>query len=193
MNEEKKNSTEDFDKNALKHLEKSKHSFGTPDGYFESRSALLESAMQREFEVPSDYFEGQAKELERTLLASSNSTGLRSIRLWVAFAAAAMMAGVVYVLIVDDNETPTFAEQLEQTPLEFEDLEEVEFEEDVYEEFIILDTINPDTVSTKKSPVSVHDFKPSKGQSVISWDDVDASDIEEYLKDEESLEIIDEL
>jgi hypothetical protein len=108
-------------------------------------------------------------------------------------AAAAIMAGVVYVLIVDDNETPTFAEQLEQTPLEFEDLEEVEFEEDVYEEFIILDTINPDTISTRKSPVSVHDFKPSKGQSVISWDDVDAADIEEYLKDEESLEIIDEL
>ena len=193
MNEEKKDNTEGFDKDALKQLEKSKHSFGTPDGYFGSRSALLESAMQREFEVPSDYFEGQANELEKTLLASSNSTGLRSIRLWSALAAAAMMAGVVYVLIVDDNETPTFAEQLEQTPLEFEDLEEVEFEEDVYEEFIILDTLNPDTVSTKKSPVSVHDFKPSKGQSVISWDDVDAADIEEYLKDEESLEIIDEL
>ena len=193
MNEEKKDNTEGFDKDALKQLEKSKECFRFPDGYFESRRALLESTLQHEFEVPSDYFEGQANELEKTLLASSNSTGLRSIRLWSALAAAAMMAGVVYVLIVDDNETPTFAEQLEQTPLEFEDLEEVEFEEDVYEEFIILDTLNPDTVSTKKSPVSVQDFKPSKGQSVISWDDVDASDIEEYLKDEESLEIIDEL
>ena len=193
MNEEKKDNTEGFDKDALKQLEKSKECFRVPDGYFESRRALLESTLQHEFEVPSDYFEGQANELEKTLLASSNSNGLRSIRLWSALAAAAMMAGVVYVLIVDDNETPTFAEQLEQTPLEFEDLEEVEFEEDVYEEFIILDTINPDTVSTKKSPVSVQDFKPSKGQSVISWDDVDAADIEEYLKDEESLEIIDEL
>lgn len=193
MNEEKKDNTEGFDKGALKQLGKSKECFRVPDGYFESRSALLESALQREFEVPSDYFEGQAKELDKALLASSNSNGLRSIRLWVALAVAAMMAGVVYVLIVDDNEMPTFAEQLEQTPLEFEDLEELEFEEDVYEEFIILDTLNPDTVSTKKSPVSVHDFKPSKGQSVISWDDVDAADIEEYLKDEESLEIIDEL
>jgi hypothetical protein len=193
MNEEKKNDTEGFEKDALKQLEKSKECFRIPDGYFESRSALLESALQRDFEVPSDYFEEQTNELEKTLLASSNSNGQRSIRLWASLAAAAMMAGFVYLLIVNDNETPTFSEQLEQTPLEFEDLEEVEFEEDVYEEFIILDTINPDTVSTKKSPVSVQDFKPSKGQSVISWDDIDAADIEEYLNDEESLEIIDEL
>jgi hypothetical protein len=51
----------------------------------------------------------------------------------------------------------------------------------------------PDTVSTKKLPSSINDFKPSKGQSVISWDDIDADDIEEYLKDEESLQVIDEL
>ena len=193
MNEENKNSPEYFGMDRLKHLEKSKHSFRTPNGYFESRSVLLESALQREFEVPSDYFEKQAKVLEKSAAALSTSNAPKSIRLWASLAAAAMMAGVIYLLTMNDYETPSFSEQLAETPLEFEDLEHMEFEEDVYEEFIILDTIMPDTVSAKKKPISVQDFKPSKGQSVISWDDVDAADIEEYLKDEESLEIIDEL
>ena len=193
MNEENKNNTKDSDKDVLEHLENSKHSFVTPDGYFESRSAMLESALQRKFEVPSDYFEKQAKLLERSAGALSTSNSLRSIRLWASFAAAAMMAGVIYLLTVNDYETPSFSEQLAETPLEFEDLEHMEFEEDVYEEFIILDTIMPDTVSVKNKPISVQDFKPSKGQSVISWDDIDAADIEEYLNDEESLEIIHEL
>ena len=77
--------------------------------------------------------------------------------------------------------------------MEFEDLEEMELDETLYEELVVLDTLTPDTVSTKKLPDSVNDFKPSQGQHVISWDDLEVEDIQEYLKDEQSLNIIDEL
>jgi hypothetical protein len=69
----------------------------------------------------------------------------------------------------------------------------MEFDESVYEEFIADDTLRTDTLSKQNTSVSPQDFKPSKGQSVVTWDDIDADDIEEYLKDEETLNIIDEL
>jgi hypothetical protein len=164
-----------------------------PESYFDSREVLLESALKQEFEVPADYFEQRQSTLSDSLQQVSANGDGRSIRLWVSLAAAAMMAGVIYLMVPGKEQTVTFSEQLEQTPIEFEDLEQIEFDEEVYEEFIILDTVKPDTTTTLKRPVSIEDFKPSKGQSVISWDDIDADDIEEFLKDEESLPIIDEL
>jgi hypothetical protein len=149
--------------------------------------------LKQEFEVPADYFEQQQRTLSDSLQQVSAKGNGRSIRLWVSLAAAAMIAGVIYLMVPGKEQTVTFSEQLEQTPIEFEDLEQIEFDEEVYEEFIILDTVKPDTTSALKKPVSIEDFKPSKGQSVISWDDIDADDIEEFLKDEESLPIIDEL
>jgi hypothetical protein len=174
-------------------LEQSKDSLRVPESYFDSREVLLESALKQEFEVPADYFEQQQRTLSDSLQQVSAKGNGRSIRLWVSLAAAAMIAGVIYLMVPGKEQTVTFSEQLEQTPIEFEDLEQIEFDEEVYEEFIILDTVKPDTTSALKKPVSIEDFKPSKGQSVISWDDIDADDIEEFLKDEESLPIIDEL
>ncbi|MFM7728542.1 MAG: hypothetical protein ACKO7B_17720 [Flavobacteriales bacterium] len=183
-----------FSEETLKKLERSKMEMHVPDDYFEKKAILLESAMIRSFDVPEDYFENQQSQLsEKLMQASDGRTRLRSIRLWVSLAAAAMMAGVVFLLIPGKRENPSFSEQLYQCNLEFEDLEQVDFDEEVYDEFVVMDTIAPDTAAEKKIPASVNDFKPSKGQSVISWDDIDASDIEEYLKDEETLEIIDEL
>lgn len=183
-----------FSEETLKKLEHSKMEMHVPDDYFEKKAILLESAMIRSFDVPEDYFENQQSQLsEKLMQASDGRTRLRSIRLWVSLAAAAMMAGVVFLLIPGKRENPSFSEQLHQCNLEFDDLEQVDFDEEVYDEFVVMDTIAPDTAAEKKIPASVNDFKPSKGQSVISWDDIDASDIEEYLKDEETLEIIDEL
>ncbi|MFM7235137.1 MAG: hypothetical protein ACKOZM_11180 [Flavobacteriales bacterium] len=183
-----------FSEETLKKLERSKMEMHVPDDYFEKKAILLESAMIRSFDVPEDYFENQQSQLsEKLMQASDGRTRLRSIRLWVSLAAAAMMAGVVFLLIPGKRENPSFSEQLHQCNLEFDDLEQVDFDEEVYDEFVVMDTIAPDTAAEKKIPASVNDFKPSKGQSVISWDDIDASDIEEYLKDEETLEIIDEL
>jgi hypothetical protein len=193
MSTEFSQNNKSVDRDTQKHLENSRSSFQVPDGYFDSKCTLLESAMKRDFEVPADYFDGHAKELEVKLHSKSVTTRYRSIRMWVTVAAAALMAGVIYWLKMNEKETPTFSEQLEQTELEFEDLEELEFEADMFEEFIILDTLTPDTAIGKQIQISIHDFKPSKGQSVINWDELDATDIEEYLKDEESFEIIDEL
>jgi hypothetical protein len=193
MKEEPINSHETFGVDTRKHLEQSKDSLRVPERYFDSREVLLESALKQEFEVPADYFEQQQRTLSDSLQQVSANGDGRSIRLWVSLAAAAMMAGVIYLMVPGKEQTVTFSEQLEQTPIEFEDLEHIEFDEEVYEEFIILDTVKPDTTTTLKKPVSIEDFKPSKGQSVISWDDLDADDIEEYLKDEESLPLIDEL
>jgi hypothetical protein len=153
----------------------------------------MESAFKDVFEVPSCYFEKQARELGMTSITPPTGSRLRPMWVWATLAAAAMMVGFVYLFIVNDNETPTFTEHLEQTALEFEDLEEMEFEEDLFEEFIILDTLMPDTSNKIAKPISMDDFKPSSGQSVIEWEDIDAADIEEYLKDEESFEVIDEL
>jgi hypothetical protein len=193
MKEEPTNPHETFGVDTRKHLEQSKDSLRVPESYFDSREVLLESALKQEFEVPADYFEQQQRTLSDSLQQVSAKGNGRSIRLWVSLAAAAMIAGVIYLMVPGKEQTVTFSEQLEQTPVEFEDLEQIEFDEEVYEEFIILDTVKPDTTSALKKPVSIEDFKPSKGQSVISWDDIDADDIEEFLKDEESLPIIDEL
>jgi hypothetical protein len=193
MKEEPTNPHETFGVDRRKHLEQSKDSLRVPESYFDSRVVLLESALKQEFEVPADYFEQQQRTLSDSLQQVSRNDNSRSIRLWVSLAAAAMIAGVIYLMVPGKEQTVTFSEQLEQTPIEFEDLEQIEFDEEVYEEFIILDTVKPDTTSPLKKPVSIEDFKPSKGQSVISWDDIDADDIEEFLKDEESLPIIDEL
>ena len=193
MKEEPSNPHETFGVDTRKHLEQSKDSLRVPESYFDSRVVLLESALKQEFKVPADYFEQQQRTLSDSLQQVSRNDNSRSIRLWVSLAAAAMIAGVIYLMVPGKEQTVTFSEQLEQTPIEFEDLEQIEFDEEVYEEFIILDTVKPDTTSTLKKPVSIEDFKPSKGQSVISWDDIDADDIEEFLKDEESFPIIDEL
>ena len=193
MKEEPTNPHETFGVGTRKHLEQSKDSLRVPESYFDSRVVLFESALKQEFKVPADYFEQQQRTLSDSLQQVSRNDNSRSIRLWVSLAAAAMIAGVIYLMVPGKEQTVTFSEQLEQTPIEFEDLEQIEFDEEVYEEFIILDTVKPDTTSTLKKSVSIEDFKPSKGQSVISWDDIDADDIEEFLKDEESFPIIDEL
>jgi len=193
MKEELTNPNESFGDDTQKHLEQSKNSLRVPENYFDTHAVLLESALKQEFEVPADYFEHRQSTLSESLQQVSGNGNGRSIRLWVGFIAAAMIAGVIYLMVPHREQSVSFSEQLERTPIEFEDLEQIEFDEEVYEEFIILDTVKPDTSSTLKKPVSIEDFKPSKGQSVISWDDIDADDIEEYLKDEESLPIIDEL
>lgn len=175
-------------------LERSNHTLHVPEGYFEANAAMLESAMQEQFKTPPDFFENQAAQLESSLVANEKSTGNgRVFKLWHVLAAAAVVTGVVFMVIPEKKEAASFAEELEQAQLECEDLEEMELDETLYEELVVLDTLTPDTVSTKKIPTSVNDFKPSQGQHVISWDDLEVEDIQEYLKDEQSLNIIDEL
>ena len=194
MRQDNSTESEGFGEVSKKLLQQSLHSMEVPEGYFEKKAAMLEYSLNQPFEVPTDYFESQhsafAKRLNKEDPKRPNA---RVIRLWVSLAAAAMLAGFVIMLIPDKRECPSFSEQLQNSELEFEDLEQIDFDEEVYEEFTLSDTLTPDTVSATKLPASVNDFKPSKGQSVISWDDIDAEDIEEYLNEEESLEIIDEL
>jgi hypothetical protein len=183
-----------FSDASLNQLEQSKEAFEVPEGFFDAQQIGLESALTNPFETPQGYFEEQAAELDKALHAKTpNGRTGRTVRLWLSVAAAAVLAGVVFFVATENEDTTTFSQQLEQAQLDFDDLEEIEFDESVYDEFIVEDTLGPDTVSTKKLPKSINDFKPSKGQSVISWDDIDADDIEEYLKDEESLQVIDEL
>lgn len=175
-------------------LERSNHTMHVPEGYFEANAAMLESAMQEQFRTPPDFFENQAAQLESSLAANPTTPGNgRVFRVWHVLAAAAVMTGVVFLVIPEKKEAASFAEELEQAQLEFEDLEEMEIDEMLYEELVVLDTLTPDTVSTEKLPDSVNDFKPYQGQHVISWDDLEVEDIQEYLKDEQSLNIIDEL
>ena len=175
-------------------LERSNQSLHVPDGYFEANASLLESTLQEQFRTPPDFFENQATQLESSLVANPSTPGNgRVFGVWHVLAAAAVVTGVVFLVIPEKKEAASFAEELEQAQLEFEDLEEMELDETLYEELVVLDTLTPDTVSTKKLPDSVNDFKPSQGQHVISWDDLEVEDIQEYLKDEQSLNIIDEL
>jgi hypothetical protein len=175
-------------------LERSNHTLHVPDGYFEANASLLESAMQEQFKTPPDFFENQAAQLESSIIGhASTPVNGRVFRLWHVLAAAAVVTGVVFLVIPEKKEATTFAEELEQAQLEYEDLEEIELDEVLYEELVVLDTLPPDTISIKKMPASVLDFKPSQGQNVISWDDLEVEDIQEYLKDEQSLNIIDEL
>ena len=175
-------------------LEGSNHTMHVPEGYFEVNAAMLESAMQEQFKTPPDFFENQAAQLESSLAANPTTSGNgRVFRVWHVLAAAAVVTGVVFLVIPEKKEAASFAEELEQAQLEFEDLEEMELDETLYEELVVLDTLTPDTVSTEKLPDSVNDFKPYQGQHVISWDDLEVEDIQEYLKDEQSLNIIDEL
>ena len=182
-----------FSQDLLKRLDRSKNDLIVPDAYFERKAVFMESAMSNTFETPADYFMEQAKHLERTLRKQHTERPHRMLRLWLPLAAAAVFAGFILYVLTRSEESTSFAIQLEQAQLEFEDLHEMEFDESVYEEFIEDDTLIADTLSIQKMPISIKDFKPSKGQSVISWDDIDAEDIQEYLKDEESLNVIDEL
>ncbi len=194
MKEEDTHNDARFSDEMLQHLERSKDALQVPEGFFESQQIRLESAQNNPFETPPGYFEEQAAALDKALHANSQEVKRgRTVRIWLSIAAAAVLAGVVLVVVTEKEETITFSQQLEQSQLDFEDLEEIEFDDSVYDEFIVDDTLVPDTVSTKKLPSSINDFKPSKGQSVISWDDIDTDDVEEYLKDEESLQVIDEL
>jgi hypothetical protein len=174
-------------------LRNSRDSFLTPVGYFESRDALMASKVQESFGTPVGFFETQHAEILDAIEQPKTTMRKRIYRMWLPIAAAAMLAGVVFLVWSEQTEVPSFAEQLNETPLEFEDLEVIDFDPSVYEEFVEEDTLVADTTQLKKTPQNVNDFKPSKGQSVINWDDIDAEDIEEYLKEEESLNIIDEL
>ena len=194
MKEEDTHSDARFSDEMLQHLERSKDALQVPDGFFESQQIRLESTLNNPFETPAGYFDDQATMLEKAIHATPQMVrNGRTVRMWLSVAAAAVLAGVVFLVANEKEEHVNFSQQLEQSQLEFEDLEVIEFDESVYDEFIVDDTLVPDTVATKKLPKSINDFKPSKGQSVISWDDIDADDIEEYLKDEESLQVIDEL
>jgi hypothetical protein len=194
MKEENYDSEARFSDAMLPQMEHSNEVFQVPEGYFDAQQIRLESALNTPFEAPPGYFEEQAAKLEQEMHAMpQKGRNGRTVRIWLSVAAAAVLAGVCVLVVAEKEEPVTFSQQLEQSQLEFEDLEEIEFDESVYDEFIVEDTLAPDTVSTKKLPKSINDFKPSKGQSVISWDDIDADDIEEYLKDEESLQVIDEL
>jgi hypothetical protein len=174
-------------------LNQSRDAFRTPAGYFESREALIASKVHETLETPVGFFEIQQSAILKAIENPKSSPGKRIIRMWLPIAAAAMLAGVVFLVWSEKRESPSFAEQLNETPLEFEDLEVIDFDPSVYEEFVEEDTLEADTTQLKKVPQNINDFKPSKGQSVITWDDIDAEDIEEYLKEEESLNIIDEL
>jgi hypothetical protein len=193
MKDEQAHTNKGFTAETEKCLEISRQSLHVPSNYFESRSVLLESNLKDILEVPDGFYEGQSNLLITKIQEASANSNTRTIRLWIPLAAASVMVSILFMLIPGKEQAPSFSAQLEQATIEFEDLEELDFDEEVYEEFIILDTIKPDSSSTVKKPVSVNDFKPSKGQSVISWDDISAEDIEEYLKEEETLEIIDEL
>lgn len=194
MKEENVDNEPRFNDAVLSHMERSKEAFRVPDEYFESQRICLDSIVSNPFETPSGYFDNQAKMLQQAMHSTpQGGRNGRTVRIWLTVAAAAVLAGVVFLVATENEEAVTFSQQLEQSQLEFEDLEEIDFDESVYEEFIVDDTLVPDTIATKKLPKSINDFKPSKGQAVISWDDIDAEDIEEYLKDEESLQVIDEL
>jgi len=194
MKEEDNHNDALFSDEMLQHLERSEDAIQVPEGFFESQQIRLESTLNNPFETPAGYFEEQAAKLEQEIHPKlREGRNSRTVRLWIAVAAAAMVAGLVFMVAKDKEEPVGFSQQLEQAQLEFEDLEIIEFDESVFDEFIVDDTLVPDTVATKKLPKSINDFKPSKGQSVISWDDIDADDVEEYLKDEESLQVIDEL
>jgi hypothetical protein len=194
MKEEDTHNDARFSDEMLHYLDRSEDALQVPDGFFESQQIRLVSTLNNPFETPADYFDEQAMMLQQAMQATpQKGRNGRTVRIWLSVAAAAVLAGVVFLIVAEKEEPVTFSQQLEQSQLEFEDLEEIEFDESVYEEFIVDDTLVPDTVATKKLPKSINDFKPSKGQSVISWDDIDAEDIEEYLKDEESLQVIDEL
>jgi len=193
MNERQSQMDSDFSTNTRELLDRSRHMLRVPDGYFESREALIKSAIKTEFDVPLHYFENQSSRLAEALQSASKRNTVRFLRSWLIPAAAAVVAGILFLVLPEKEKSVSFAEQLEQTPIEYEDLEEIEFDEEVLDEFIVLDTVVPDTVSADKTIPAIQDFKPSKGQSVISWDDISADDIEEYLKEEETLDIIDEL
>lgn len=173
---------------------KTEKDWGVPSGYFNSRQTLLESALHDEILVPDNYFETQAAMLQVKLKKESvESSGIRVLRLWGLLAAACAVGVALFVYSSYTRKEPSFADQLEQSNLEFEDLHEIEFDESIYEEFIVEDTIVCDTTAVQKTPIDVHDFKPSKGQHVITWDDIDDEDIREYLKDEEQFNVIDDL
>jgi hypothetical protein len=174
-------------------LNQSRESFRTPAGYFESREALIASKVHDALETPEGFFETQQAAILEAAEHPKTSPGKRIIRMLLPIAAAAMLAGVVFLVWSENRKVSSFAEQLNETPLEYEDLEVIDFDPAVYEEFVEEDTLVADTTQLEKVPQNVNDFKPSKGQSVITWDDIDAEDIEEYLKEEESLNIIDQL
>jgi hypothetical protein len=193
MKEEQSHSNSEFGEQTKKLLQESGTTLHVPEYYFEARAALLESALNESLEVPAGFFQEQSGRLNKQLQLPTGKAKGKTVRLWVALAAAAVTVGILFIVVPGKEETLRFSEQLEQTPIEFEDLEELDFDEEVYEEFIIVDTLKSDTSSIVRAPSPVQDFKPSKGQSVISWDDISAEDIEEYLKEEETIEIIDEL
>jgi hypothetical protein len=153
----------------------------------------MASKVSKTWGAPEAFFETQQVAILEAIELPKSSPKRRIIRMLLTTAAAAMLAGVAFLVWLDNRKMPSFAEQLNETPLEFEDLDVIDFDPSVYDEFVEEDTLVADSTQLKKVPQNVNDFKPSKGQSVITWDDIEAEDIEEYLKEEESLNIIDEL
>lgn len=175
-------------------LEGSRVSFSVSEGYFESREVLIASKAHSALSTPEGYFEEKQVALLNEIKHRKVEAPNRMVRLWLPIAAAAMIVGFALLFWTEKQESVSFAQQLEQSPIEFEDLEVIDFDPSVYEEFVEdEDTVIADTTQLKKVPQNVSDFKPSKGQSIITWEDLDAEDIEQYLKEEESLNIIDEL
>ena len=81
-------------------LERSNQSLHVPDGYFEANASLLESTLQEQFKTPQDFFENQATQLESSLVANATTAGNgRVFRVWHVLAAAAVVTGVVFLVI----------------------------------------------------------------------------------------------
>ncbi|MFN5619990.1 MAG: hypothetical protein ACK478_01685 [Flavobacteriales bacterium] len=186
---------------------KLQESFETPESFFDQQAGVLEQLCMHEMDAmrfgsATNTRIKDAKGLvESDASIAFESKRGRVIRLWLTAAAAAALLGVIISVVPSNEESrsasafegTSFAVALGQSQLEYDDLNELELDETLYEELVVLDTLQPDTVSMKNLPKSVEEFKPAAGQRIITWDDITEEDIQEYLKEEQSLNIIDEL
>ena len=180
------------------------------------RQLKIESLREEnEFNVPEGYFEQQEEALVKKVIphAPAKVINMRSRSLWFVAAAACAVFAVFYFLPDKNQEQESFAELIQKTDLEIDDLEYFASEEDYYELYIEIeesldaDTIINDTLTVKEfqeneilpstnEPVKLdprtglpikknkNGVKPLGDEDIPTWDDITDQELLDYLLEE---------
>lgn len=168
-----------------------------------------------DLKVPERYFEKKEAEIISKAIphAKGKVINMRSRSLWFVAAAACAVFAVFYFLPDKNQEQESFAELIQKTELEIDDLEYFASEEDYYELYIEIeesldaDTVINDTLTVKEfqeneilpstnEPVKLdprtglpikknkNGVKPLGDEDIPTWDDITDQELLDYLLEE---------
>lgn len=195
------------------------------EAFFDQQSALIMSQIRlshhknddNQFKIPESFFENQETHIKKEIFSKKNQTRSFRINLRVlsyAAAAAIVVIGLFVLWPKNSVNENSFATRLDETSLDFEDLEYFADEEEYYDLYfheMATDTISTDTLGVARDGAEVNEknetikLDPKTGlplqtdqttgssETNISWDEISQEDLLEYLMEEGDDELIDEM